>query len=744
MVIEGTIEDIVFRNDENGYTVAYLHHGEEYSVVVGNMLTANIGETVRLEGSFATTKYGEQFVFTSCEIIFPSTTIGIEKYLASGLVKGVGPITAKNLVKEFGEDTLDVIEFYPEKLVKVKGISKNKADEISLTIGKLKKMQNVMMFLQKYNITTNMALKIFGVYQEQTIDVVMSNPYKLVEDIDGIGFLSADKIAKSLGVSKDSPFRMRAGLLHILKESVEKVGHTFLPKYDLIKETLKLLELDNFEDKLNEVLQSLKIDKVVNIFFKDNLECVMLVKYYFIEYGVAQKLATLAYCAKADNFDVSSEINAYETQTKLNLHIQQIESIKNSVNSGVSVITGGPGTGKTTIIKCIINILKGVGKKVLLVAPTGRASKRLSEATGFEAKTIHRALEVDFSNNESYFKYNERNPLDIDAIIIDEVSMVDVILFNFLLKALPRDCKLIMVGDKDQLPSVGAGNVLDDIIKSDLIKVNYLTEIFRQDKQSLIVSNAHLINNGEYPVIDNSSSDFFFEKQKEPIQTMQSVVELVTSRLTKFLNIDSVKIQVLAPLKAGVAGIDSLNARLQERINPASALKKEIFVGKQTFREGDKVMHIANNYNLEWKKRVDVFEEEGKGVFNGDIGYIHKIDLKNGEVTIWFEDGRECVYPRTEMSQLTLAYAITIHKSQGSEFDVVVIPVVSGPSMILTRNLIYTAVTRAKKMVVIVGDDVALKRMIKNRYTQKRYTMLKDFLQSAGEKAKELYGEIDG
>ena len=419
--------------------------------------------------------------------------------------------------------------------------------------------------------------------------------------------------------------------------------------------------------------------------------------------------------------------------------MQQKAAIENSIRCGVSVITGGPGTGKTTIIKCIINILEQHGKKVLLMAPTGRASKRLSESTSREAKTIHRGLNVTLRGDHVYYAYNESNPLDADAIIVDEVSMVDVSLMSNLLKAIKKGCKLILVGDKDQLPSVGAGNVLDDILKSELFSVSYLTKIFRQSEKSLIVLNAHAINNGEMPLIDNSSNDFFFEAKEDGEAIKETVIDMVVRRIPNFSKTEPIKIQVLAPLKAGVSGVESLNEQLQAKINPASMKKQEIVLGKYTLREGDKVMQTVNNYDLIWTKQNGNVLEEGCGVFNGDIGYIHKINYSSGETTIWFEDGRECVYTRTDLSELTLAYAITIHKSQGSEFDVVVIPIISGPSLILTRNLIYTAVTRAKNMVVLVGSRKNLRRMVANSYTVQRFTMLKEFLLHANEKLKLIY-----
>ncbi len=743
MILQGTIEEIIFRNDSNGYTVAMLSHGNEYTTVVGKFLTVNIGENVRLNGRFVTNaKYGEQFSFDTSETIYPSSIEGIKRYLSSGLIKGIGPVTANAIVETFKEDTFSVIEFSPNLLSKVKGISEKKAQAIGDAFNELKKIQNSVMFLQSYNISTNMAMKIYNTYQEKTINYVKENPYRMVEEIEGIGFLTADKIAKSMGIKEDSAFRIRAGMLHILNENSEKNGNTYMPKSLFLENLSTLLSLDEekYESEFLAVLDNLILDKVITTFYKHPHNVIMLTKYYFIETSVAQKLALLNISSKYSHLSVEKDIEEFERLNKIKFDKDQKQAITNSVNCGVSLITGGPGTGKTTIIKCIMTILRQYQNKIMLLAPTGRAAKRLSESTGEQAKTIHRGLEVDFRGDRGVFVHNETNPLDANVVIVDEVSMVDVLLMNSLLKALNRDCKLILVGDKDQLPSVGAGNVLDDILKSNVISVSFLTKIFRQSENSLIISNAHMINDGEMPIIDNSSSDFFFDQKTELEDIKNAIVEMVTKRIPNFKKIDTTKIQVLAPLKAGVCGIESLNKSLQEVLNPPSIMKTELVVGSTIFREGDKVMQMANNYDLSWIKRDGYMHEEGAGVFNGDIGYIHRIDRQTGETIVWFEDGRECVYPRTEIYQLSLAYAITIHKSQGSEFDVVVIPVISGTGLILNRNLIYTAVTRAKQMVVLVGEKKNLKRMISNVYTVQRFTMLKDFLITANSKAQELFG----
>ncbi len=511
----------------------------------------------------------------------------------------------------------------------------------------------------------------------------------------------------------------------------------------LLSNASTLLELDQDvnKDLFDDALNGLTLDKTVLVMWHHETEIVILSKYYFYETSVAQKITLLNNSQITEKYDLEDEILHFEEKNHILFHEEQKNAIINAINSGVSVITGGPGTGKTTIIKCIIEILKEHKLKFMLLAPTGRAAKRMSDSTGEEAKTIHRALEVasgDLALN-SRFVYNENNTFKTNVVIVDEMSMVDVALMNHLCKALPRDCKLILVGDKDQLPSVGAGNVLDDILKSGVITVSMLTKIFRQSDDSLIITNAHLINSGKMPFINNSSKDFFFEEKSDLESIKNSIVDMVVKRLPKYTGLDSNQIQVLAPLKAGVCGISNLNRALQASLNPPSVTKLELPVGENIFRVGDKVMQTTNNYNLVWKKINGFIEEEGEGVFNGDIGFIEMIDFQTNEMVVMFEDGRRCIYPRTDINQLSLAYAITIHKSQGSEFDVVIIPAIAGPSLILTRNLIYTAVTRAKKMVVIVGEQKNLKRMVSNNYTVQRFTLLKDLIISSDKKIKELF-----
>lgn len=742
MALTGTIEDIVYRNEENGYTVARLEKDDSVVTVVGKFIDVQVGAEVKLEGKYEKTKYGVQYAFESYEMSVPQSMEGLEKYLGSGLIRGVGPVTARKIVEHFGADTLDVLEYAPQKLQQVSGISEKKAVEIGFSFKEHREVQNTIILLQGYNITTNMALKIYNVYHEKTADIIKNNPYKLVEDIDGIGFATADKIAQNAGLPQDSTFRIRAGLIYVLKTSCEKNGNTYLPKVMLLEEAAKALELvlEDYQEKFQQAFDSLCVDRTAVTTWVDNTEIVMLSKYYYYENSIAQKLVWLANCQEEGKFDVDEEIASYESKNNISLHEEQKNAIKGAINNGVFVITGGPGTGKTTIIKCILEILTAQQKTVSLVAPTGRAAKRMSDSTGREAKTIHRLLEVNvIQSNESFFVHNESNPLKIDVVIVDEVSMVDAALMCALLKAMPRDCKLILVGDKDQLPSVGAGNVLADILESGVISYCMLTKIFRQGEKSLIITNAHLINEGKMPLIDNTSMDFFFDSKNDPEVIKDTILELVTTRLPKFLGVDPQTIQVLAPLKAGVCGIENLNKVLQERINPPSSDKRQVEFGRTIFREGDKVMQMSNNYDLEWKKHGRYADETGKGVFNGDIGIVSTIDPNTSEVVVEFEDGRICLYTRPDLIDLSLSYAITIHKSQGSEFDTVIIPAIAGPSIILTRNLIYTAVTRAKKMVVIVGEKLYLKRMVSNKYTAIRFTLLKRLLVMADEKIKKMF-----
>lgn len=731
MIITGTIKGIIFQNEENGYTVLVVNTDGGDVTCVGTLPMVNIGENLELEGEIVYNKnYGEQFKISHAKVVQPKSEAGIMRYLSSGLIRGVGKVTAENIVKKFGADTLNIIEFNPSRLTEIRGISEQKALLIAESYIGVKKMQDTIMFLQEYDISSRMAVKIYETYHERTMEKLKTNPYALVEDVDGIGFITADKIAGKLGIPFDSDFRLRAGILHTLKEGADKNGHTYMPCSEVYKEVTDLLKIDyeNYEEKLEKLLFQMQIDGVLKCENINDTDVFMLTKFYNIERSSAKKILSLLSHTVSEQ-DFSEEIENFEHLNNIELHEQQKQAVTTAVNSGISVITGGPGTGKTTIIKCVLSLMRNQRKNTLLLAPTGRAAKRMSESCGVEAKTIHRALELDFTNPHDCFRYNEFNKLPVDCIIVDEVSMVDVVLLNALLKATKRNCQLILVGDKDQLPSVGAGNVLADILNSGIVPYVCLTEIYRQAKESLIVLNAHAINEGKMPKIDNKSKDFFFENKREPADKLDCIVGLVTQRLPKYTNVEPSKIQVLAPMKNGLCGIENLNKILQEKINPPSQSKSELYTERMIFRLNDKVMQIVNNYEIEWERlNENGLIERGEGVFNGDIGTVTSVDFHKGEIEVTFEDGRVCVYPKNELINLQLAYAMTIHKSQGSEFDVVVIPIIAGTGKILTRNLLYTAVTRAKKLVVLVGSLFYLRRMVENNYTAKRYSALCYFL----------------
>jgi len=730
MKIVATVENTVFRNYENGYSVINVSYNKKKLTAVGTIPEVFEGQTLELEGDFIVNKkFGEQFQILEAKVVEPTTVPAIEKYLASGLIYGVGPVTARKIVEEFGEDTLAVMEFNPVKLSKVKGISKQKAIEISNAYNEMKEMQNVIMFLQSYGITTNMAIKIFNIYKDKTIEVVKNNPYKLIEDIDGIGFTTADKIAVKLGIDLYGEDRIKAGLVYTLKSSCEREGHIYLPQNELVEKCVEILNFSE-SDKNNvyKCLEYLQIEGMVKNFTYHGEDISVLTKFYFQEKYIARKLYKLSFNIFDDKFNFLDNINLYQRIHNIQLNGEQTDAVLASINKGVSIITGGPGTGKTTIVRCVLEMFKQQYKKVLLCAPTGRAAKRLTETSGMEAKTIHRALEMNPSEGEGFFHRDENNPLDADVVIIDEVSMVDVNLFYHLLKAVRSTTRIILVGDKDQLPSVGAGNVLRDLISSGKIHTTQLVNIYRQSNDSLIISNAHLINNGKMPIIDNTSKDFFYEPGKDLLANSETIVDMVTTRLPKFFGYKPEEIQVLAPMKAGPCGIDNLNKRLQMTINPYFT-GLEINSDFTKFHVGDKIMQTSNNYEMEYVKyEKNGTTQTGTGVFNGDIGYITRIEPETFETTITFDDGKICKYQKTDLYQITLAYAITIHKSQGSEFNCVVIPLVPGAPIIITRNLLYTAITRAKKAVVLVGNKQMLARMIYNNYTAKRYTLLKDFL----------------
>ncbi|MGD9901670.1 MAG: ATP-dependent RecD-like DNA helicase [Spirochaetales bacterium] len=743
MILKGSIEEVIYRNEDNGYTVVLLDCSGEPITAVGKFASANYGEIVELKGDFVKNeKFGEQFKADSVKVLPPNTLEGIEKYLSSGLIKGIGPVTAKNIVEMFKESTLEVIEFNPALLRSVRGISESKAVQIAEAFKEIKKMQNAVMFLQGHGITTNMAVKIYKYYLDRTEEVLQTNPYKLVEDIEGIGFLTADRIAQKLGIPKNSEFRVRAGVMHLLNENSNKNGNTYLPTKELNGALGALLNISIEEqgELIENVLTRLIFDGSIKRFEVEGEEVIMQIKFYLIEREIAEKLIALKSNSRKKELDLTDEIKEYERVNNVELHEKQKEAVQNAINNNVSVITGGPGTGKTTIIKCLINSFNMQNKDVLLLAPTGRAAKKLNESTGLDASTIHRALGVDFKGGFNIFSHNESNKLSNDVIIVDEVSMVDATLMYYLLKAIKATSTLVLVGDKDQLPSVGAGNVLADILKSKAIPTVELTKIYRQDAKSLIITNAHSINNGYMPKLDNDSNDFFFESRSDVNEMLRTVIDLVVTRIPNYLNLESSRIQVLSAMRLGACGVENLNKNLQAYLNPPNKHKKEIVTENITYRVGDKVMQTVNNYEQQWTSFNGRTNESGEGVFNGDIGIIEDINLETKETIIMFDDGRRSYYDRSYLGDLVLAYATTIHKSQGSEFDVVIIPVVGGSPTMMTRNLLYTAVTRAKKMVVLVGTKYNIKRMVDNNYTKTRYSMLSYDLLEAQKNIDFLYG----
>jgi len=732
MKIKGTINQIIYRNSENGYTVLEIFSRGILTTVSGKFPIVGVGEDLELEGEFkVNSKYGEQFVAESITTIKPTDENAIIKYLSCGLISGVGEVTARNIVKQFRENTLDIIENNPQMLAQVRGISPKKANEIHLTYSEIRKMQEAVMFLQKYDISINMAVKIYNKYKMRTEEVLMENPYRLIEDIDGVGFKTADKIAFKLGIAFDSDIRIRAGIIFSLNEIAEKQGSTVAYADELKSVALQVMELsDEYLSNIEKALEDLEIVGLIKFINYEDKNAYAISRYYQMEDFISKKLLTLGGTEKVAALGDEKQIEQYEELNGIKLHDKQKEAVLAGTNESVVVITGGPGTGKTTIVKAILKIFQNQRLKTMLMAPTGRAAKRLEEQTGQEASTIHRALEANFAKNGRGFVRNENNPLETDVVIVDEVSMLDAFLMNSLLKAINFGTRLIFVGDKDQLPSVGAGNILADIIKSKQFRVVELTQIYRQSEDSMIAQNAHKINNSEMPDLKFKSSDFFYSSTSDPNLVAKEIVSLICERMPKyFKDLKSEDIQVIAPMKAGIAGVDNLNVLIQEKLNPADFDKKQIELQKRIFRVGDKVMQIVNNYDREWEKLTKMgYPVYGAGVFNGDMGYVDDIIKEIGEVYVLFEDGRRACYSYAELDELVLAYAITIHKSQGSEFPAVIIPIMGGSPLLMNKNLLYTAVTRAKRLVVLIGKQANIYYMIQNKSSAIRNTMLSKLL----------------
>ncbi len=725
--IKGYVEHIVYRNEENGYTVFNLNNEDGEVTCIGSFHYIDEGELLKLTGEYTTHKlYGMQFRVESCEVCEPEDLISIEKYLGSGAIKGIGAALAGKIVKKFKEDTFRVIEEEPERLVEIKGISERKAREISVQIEEKKDMRQAMLYLQKYGISTTLAAKIYQHYGQNVYHVIEENPYQLADHISGVGFKIADEIASRVGIHKDSDYRIRSGIFYTILQSVGE-GHIYLEQEVLLRRAGELLRVE-IQD-IEKYLMDLAIEKKIVMKNEEGGMRVYSSHYYYMEMNVARMLHDLSIENKVEETEVKQRLLAIEESTGLCLDEMQRTAVLKAVRYGIMVLTGGPGTGKTTTINAMIRFFESEGLDILLAAPTGRAAKRMTEATGYEAQTVHRLLEVSGNPEDDSingFQRNEENPLETDVIIIDEVSMLDLPLMSALLKAVIPGTRLILVGDCNQLPSVGPGSVLKDIIDSRCFSVVMLTKIFRQAEESDIIVNAHKINRGEEVSLDNKSRDFFFLKRQDADVIISVVITLIRNKLPKYVEADPYDIQVLTPMRKGLLGVERLNGILQEYLNPPESGKSEKEYGDRLFREGDKVMQIKNNYQLEWriKTRRGMTIDNGMGIFNGDMGIIKKINNYEETMTVEYDEHREVKYPYSLLEELELAYAITIHKSQGSEYPAVVIPLLQGPMQLYHRNLLYTAVTRARRCVTLVGSDQVFQKMIRNTNEHKRNTSL--------------------
>jgi len=731
--VEASILGTIYRNDDNGYTVLTAREGRREITVVGTLPELHPGEQAVFTGEWiAHPQYGRQLKCVSVELQKPTTLLGIERYLGSGIIRGVGPSTAKMIVSHFGEDTLTVLSEHPEMLQELPKMGKKRWKQIAEAYREQEGARSAMVYLQTYGIPATLAIKISKLYGDRTKALIQENPYRLCEDIDGVGFLTADRIGTAIGVPVDSEHRIAAALKYILKDAAASQGHIYLPKSELLARASQLLRVDVALAEhclmrmtlLRELIQS----------GEDGAERVYLPAFDSAEKEVALRLCELmAAFGTGHHPGAEDAIDRFEKKHRIAFSSRQRDAIAAALCEGVLVITGGPGTGKTTIINCIISLLSQEGE-VVLCAPTGRAAKRMTEATGVEAKTIHRLLE--YGGDEGQFARNQENPIEADVVIVDEVSMVDLMLMRSLLRAIEPGTRLILVGDADQLPSVGAGNVLGDILATDVVPKCMLTDIFRQGETSRIVVNAHRINHGEMPLLNEKGTDFFFERKQGFYDAASTIVSLVTQRLPKFLKYDldditaqAVRnIQVLAPAKKGECGVIALNQMLQAALNPPAKDKPSLQYGETIFRLGDKVMQTKNDYQLEWRRLTATGWEDGMGVFNGDVGFITDVDPEEHCLTVRFDEDKEAVFASAQLENLDLAYCLSVHKSQGSEFPVVVMPVVGGPPMLLTRNLFYTALTRARSLVVLVGREEIVRLMTENDHVLMRYTTLSERL----------------
>lgn len=729
--IEGIVEDIIYCNSENWYTICVIRSGRQQITIVGNMPQLAVGENITAKGNWTNHQiYGKQLKVESFERSLPTTTDSLLKYLSSGVIKGIGEVTAKRIIKKFGEETIKVLQFEPKRLSEIKGISAAKALQIGQFFMEQEQIRQTIMFLQEYGISITYAVKVWKKFGSNSIDVIKRNPYRLTDEEINIGFKIADRVAISLGIDSQSQFRIMSGIEYVLSKAVQN-GHVYLPSDILVSHTSSLL--NTVSEVVENALSKMTFEESIYIENTFDESRVYLSAFYKAEQNVSRKLNVLMNSTpKKEVANLDEVLQKVEGNLNIEYTKEQLQSIQLSATESILVITGGPGTGKTTLIKGIISMFENSDMKIALAAPTGRAAKRMTEATGKDAKTIHRLLETAFSIDDAHreFKKNEQDPIEADVIIIDEVSMVDILLMNSLLKAVEQGTRLILVGDVDQLPSVGPGSVLYDIIESQSIETIRLNKIFRQAEESIIVVNAHRINKGQLPEENALSEDFFFVSRNNPQSTSSAILELCTTRIPEKYGLDSIRdIQVLSPSKKGDAGVHSLNTALQQRLNPPQEGLKEKSYRNVVFRENDRVMQIKNNYSLPWV----IFEDgkqstHGDGVFNGDMGIIREIDLKNSSLSVLFDDGKLVEYDFDILDELEHSYAITVHKSQGSEFPAVVIALSNIPPMLRCRNILYTAVTRARDLVILVGYRKTMEQMVSDITKRERYTSLKDRL----------------
>lgn len=734
--LQGYVDHIVFRNADNGYTVLNLISDEDEITCVGIFPVVTEGEILLLHGEYTShPTYGEQFQMKSYETKPPEDVLSMERYLASGAIKGIGVALAARIVRRFKNDTFRIMEEEPERLAEVKGISERMAMEISNQMVEKKDLRDAMIFLEKYGISTNLAVKIYQAYGQEIYSVIHENPYRMAEEVSGIGFKIADEIASRVGIRTDSDFRIRSGILYCLTGAAT-LGHTYLPREELLRYANQLLGVE--PEHIEGHIMNLAMDGKVEL----KEEGIYAKSFYRMEQRSAGMLHALNQEYDVTPAKLAQAIARISEEEQMELDEWQAEAVRQAATHGLFVLTGGPGTGKTTTIRAMISYFVGEGYDIFLAAPTGRAAKRMSETTGYEAKTIHRMLEVNGAMSEAeesakqiggMFERNESNPLEADVIIIDEMSMVDITLLYALLKAVGAGTRLILVGDVNQLPSVGPGNVLRDIIASGCFPVVTLQKIFRQASQSDIVVNAHKINDGEHIALDNKSKDFFLLKRYDADVIINVMLQLVKQKMPRYVDATSYDIQVLTPTRKGLLGVERLNTILQQYLNPPAKQKKEHQVGDRIFREGDKVMQIRNNYQLEWeiRSRYGLAIDKGLGVFNGDVGIIQEINDYSSTVSVLYDENRLVQYPFKGLDELELAYAITIHKSQGSEYPAVVMPLLPGPRMLMNRNLLYTAVTRARKCITIVGDENVFYQMVDNTTQQRRYSGLQERIKEA-------------